>query len=72
MLIIHPTDNVLGPILVGSTLHLHTMLMFFSIVGGLAAFGPSGIVLGLVIVAVAVALFEQVERSLNAVRPERT
>jgi predicted PurR-regulated permease PerM len=72
VLIIHPIDNLLGPILVGSTLHLHTMLMFFSIVGGLAAFGPSGIVVGPVIVSVAVALFELVERSLIAARPEQT
>ena len=72
VLIIHPIDNLLGPILVGSTLHLHTMLMFFSIAGGLAAFGPSGIVAGPVIVSVAVALFELVERSLIAVRSEQT
>jgi predicted PurR-regulated permease PerM len=64
VLVIHPIDNLLGPILVGSTLHLHTLLMFFSIIGGLAAFGPSGIVLGPVIIAVAVALVELAERSL--------
>jgi predicted PurR-regulated permease PerM len=72
VLVIHPIDNVLGPILVGSTLHLHTMLIFFSIVGGLAAFGPSGIVMGPVIVAVAVALYELVERSLISARLEQT
>ena len=70
VLIIHPIDNLLEPILVGSTLRLHTILMFFSIIGGLAAFGPSGIVLGPVIIAVAVALFELEERSLIVTRPE--
>lgn len=63
LLIIHPVDNVLGPVLVGSALRLHTLLMFFSIVGGLAAFGASGVVLGPVTVAVAVALTEFAERS---------
>jgi predicted PurR-regulated permease PerM len=63
VLIIHPIDNLLGPILVGSTLHLHAVLMFFSIIGGIAAFGPSGIVVGPVIIAVAAALFESMERS---------
>ena len=62
--IIHPVDNLLGPILVGTTLRMHTLLMFFSIVGGIAAFGASGVVLGPVIVAIAVALFELREKPL--------
>src|SRR5262249_35157368 len=57
VLIINPVDNLLVPMVVGKTLRLHTLLIFFAIVGGLAAFGASGVVLGL-IVAVAVALFE--------------
>ena len=66
LLIIHPVDNVLGPMLVGSALRMHTLLMFFSIVGGLAAFGASGVVIGPVTVAVAVALTELAERSSKA------
>jgi len=66
LLIIHPVDNVLGPMLVGGALRIHTLLMFFSIVGGLAAFGASGVVLGPVTVAVAVALTELAERSNRA------
>jgi predicted PurR-regulated permease PerM len=58
ILIVHPIDNFLGPVLVGSKLRLHTLLIFFSVVGGLAAFGASGIVLGPVTVAIAVSLFE--------------
>lgn len=58
LLIIHPVDNLLGPVLVGTTLRLHTLLMFFSIIGGLASFGASGIVLGPLIVAAVVALSE--------------
>lgn len=72
VVIIHPVDKLLGPVLVGSTLHLHTLLMFFSIVGGLAAFGASGIVLGPVTVAVAVALMELTERSIGADAPRET
>ena len=62
MLIIHPVDNILGPMLVGSTLRTHTLLMFFSIIGGLAAFGASGVVLGPATVAVAAGLMELAER----------
>ncbi|HYL36274.1 MAG TPA: AI-2E family transporter [Bryobacteraceae bacterium] len=58
VLIIHPVDNILGPMLVGSALRMHTLLMFFSIIGGLAAFGASGVVLGPVTIAVAAGLME--------------
>jgi len=58
VLIVHPVDNFLGPILVGTRLRLHTLLVFFSVIGGLAAFGPSGIVLGPVVVAIAVSLYD--------------
>jgi predicted PurR-regulated permease PerM len=58
LLVIHPVDNFLGPILVRTTLRLHTLLVFFAVIGGVVAFGSSGFVLGPVILAVAVALFE--------------
>ncbi len=66
MLIIHPVDNILGPMLVGSTLRMHTLLMFFSIIGGLASFGASGVVIGPATVAVAASLMELAERSGRA------
>lgn len=66
VLIIHPVDNLLGPVLVGSTLRIHTLLMFFSIIGGLAAFGASGVVLGPVTVAFAVGLMELAETSARS------
>jgi len=58
LLVIHPVDNVLRPILVGTTLRLHTLLMFFAFLGGVVAFAPSGFVLGPVVVAIIVAVFE--------------
>ena len=57
-MVIHPVDNFLGPILVGTTLRLHTLLMFFAFLGGVVAFGPAGFVLGPVIVAIIVAVIE--------------
>ena len=38
--------------MVGTKLRLHTLLIFFSVIGGLAAFGASGIVLGPVTIAI--------------------
>jgi predicted PurR-regulated permease PerM len=58
LFVIHPVDNFLGPVLVGTTLRLHTLLMFFAFLGGVVAFGPAGFVLGPVIVAIIVAVFE--------------
>lgn len=46
-------DNLLYPMLVGSKLRLHTLPVFFSIVGGLFVFGASGLVIGPLILAVA-------------------
>lgn len=51
-------DNFLYPFLVGQRLRFHTLLVFFAIVGGLTAFGASGIILGPVLLAVADALLD--------------
>jgi len=68
---VHPVDNFLGPVLVGTKLHLHTLFIFFSVIGGLAAFGAAGIVLGPVTVAVAISLYEiRQQRSVCAVGAE--
>jgi predicted PurR-regulated permease PerM len=47
-------DNVLYPTLVGSRMQLHTLPVFFALVGGIVVFGVSGLVLGPVIMALAI------------------
>ncbi len=49
-------DNLLYPVLVGNRLQMHSVIAFVSVVGGLVAFGPSGVVLGPVTVSVTGAL----------------
>lgn len=44
-------DNVLKPILIGSRARMPFVIIFFSIVGGVKAYGLLGFVLGPVIVA---------------------
>jgi predicted PurR-regulated permease PerM len=51
-------DNLLYPVLVGRRMRLHTLVAFFAILGGVAAFGMSGMVLGPVIVAISLALVD--------------
>ena len=51
--VIHPVDNLLYPVLVGARLGLHPLVLFVAFVGGLIAFGPSGLILGPCIIAFA-------------------
>lgn len=51
-------DNLLYPTLVGKDLELHTIPVFISLVGGIALFGMSGLILGPVTMAVTLGLVE--------------
>jgi predicted PurR-regulated permease PerM len=51
-------DNLLYPFIVGKRMRFHTLLVFIAVVGGIALFGASGIVLGPVVLAVADALLD--------------
>jgi predicted PurR-regulated permease PerM len=51
-------DNFIGPYLIGQRIRFHTLLVFIAIVGGLAEFGASGIILGPVALAIADALID--------------
>jgi predicted PurR-regulated permease PerM len=47
--IVSTIDNILYPILVGSHLRAHTATILITILGGIAVFGPLGIILGPVV-----------------------
>jgi predicted PurR-regulated permease PerM len=49
-------DNLLYPLLVGREMRLHTLPVFFAIVGGVLAIGASGLILGPVLLAVTMTL----------------
>ena len=51
-------DNLLYPTLVGKRVRLHTLPVFFAILGGVLLFGASGLILGPVALAVTVALLD--------------
>jgi predicted PurR-regulated permease PerM len=51
-------DNLLYPLLVKNKLRIHTVPVFIAVLGGLFAFGATGVVLGPLILAVALALVE--------------
>ena len=58
MLAVGMIDNLLYPFLVGDKLRLHTVPTFFSILGGITLFGPVGLILGPLILAITIALLD--------------
>jgi len=57
-LVVSTIDNILYPILVGTRLRTHTAIILLSILGGIALFGVSGIILGPVVFTIAATLLE--------------
>lgn len=51
-------DNLLRPVLVGKRLQTHTVLVFISVVGGMIVYGPSGVLLGPIVLTVTQVLLE--------------
>ena len=62
-------DNLIYPILVGNRLRLHTVPVFFAIVGGLGVFGAAGLILGPVVLALTSAILDIWRRRTEAGRP---
>ena len=57
-LVIATVDNVLRAVLVGGRARLHSLIVFFSVLGGLVLFGVAGFLLGPILVVVALAVLE--------------
>jgi predicted PurR-regulated permease PerM len=57
-LVVGSVDNLLRPILVGRDTKMHELLIFFSTLGGLLAFGAMGFILGPVIAALFLTIWE--------------
>jgi predicted PurR-regulated permease PerM len=62
VLVVGTIDNLLYPMLVGKDTRLHTLAVFFSVVGGLLAFGAAGLVLGPTALAGTLALVNVLKR----------
>ena len=57
-LLVGSIDNVLRPKLVGSDTQLHELMIFFSTLGGLLTFGLPGFIIGPIIAALFVTVWE--------------
>jgi predicted PurR-regulated permease PerM len=60
--VIGMVDNVLRPLLVGGRSRLNSLLIFISVLGGLAVFGTLGLVLGPIVVATTFGLLDAYTR----------
>ncbi len=58
-------DNIVGPKLIGSKIHLHPLLVLFSILGGIELFGFVGFLLGPILMAVFVTLLDIYRKDLK-------
>ena len=63
--IISSVDNVLRPKLVGNDASLHPLLVFLSTLGGIAAFGFAGFIIGPIIIVLLVALLDIYENEFK-------
>jgi predicted PurR-regulated permease PerM len=57
-LVVGSVDNLLRPILVGRDTKMHELLIFFSTLGGLLAFGAMGFILGPILAALFLTVWE--------------
>lgn len=57
-LVISTIDNFLYPVLVGSRLQQHTVMVLISVIGAIALFGVSGLIIGPVVLTLAKTLLE--------------
>jgi len=59
VLLVHPTDNVLRPLFISSLTRVPFLLVMFGALGGLAAFGLVGLIVGPILLGVARAVWRQ-------------
>ncbi len=51
-------DNILKPLIIGSRTKMPTIIIFFSVIGGIKAFGIIGLIMGPLIMVVFISVFE--------------
>jgi predicted PurR-regulated permease PerM len=65
-LVVGTVDNIIRPLVIGSKVELHPLLLLFSLLGGLQVFGFIGIFVGPVVISVIAALINILREELAA------
>ena len=64
--VVGTVDNIIRPLVVGSRVELHPLLLLFSLLGGLHVFGFIGIFIGPVVISVIAALINMLREEFSA------
>jgi predicted PurR-regulated permease PerM len=67
--VVSSVDNVIRPLFISSRAKITTLPVFVGLVGGISAFGPIGVFLGPVLIALALALIEFAEEARAEAAP---
>lgn len=65
LVVVGLVDNVVKPLLIKRGMELHGAVVFFSLIGGLAAFGAIGLLIGPLVVAMFLALLRMYHRDFS-------
>lgn len=68
-LVIGSADNLLKPLLIRS--NMHQLVLFLSLFGGMVVFGPLGLLLGPIIMALLTSMLKFYERDFSEISPPR-
>ncbi|HPC47188.1 MAG TPA: AI-2E family transporter [Deltaproteobacteria bacterium] len=71
-LIVSGVDNLLRPWLVGRDTRMHELMVFFGTLGGLGMFGITGIILGPLVAALFITVWDIYAENLSDLLPDRT
>jgi predicted PurR-regulated permease PerM len=65
-LVVGSVDNLLRPLLVGKDIKMHELLIFFSTLGGLLLFGAMGFIVGPILAALFVTVWEMFDTAFHS------
>jgi predicted PurR-regulated permease PerM len=65
ILVVNPVDNILRPAIIATAMHLNGLLVFIGFLGGVQAFGLSGLLLGPIILILVAGLLKNSQEYLN-------
>jgi predicted PurR-regulated permease PerM len=63
VVVIAQVDNFLRPYVIGQRAKLHTLLVFFAVLGGIEAFGVLGLFIGPIVLAITPVIFEMLREA---------
>ena len=59
LLLVHPTDNVLRPLLISNATHVPFVLVVFGVIGGIASWGLVGLFIGPIVLAIGLSIVRE-------------